>query len=108
MNHLETAEAAICRLSRGERAGMLAHLIEDLADAWPGIESSPDVCGGEACIVRTRIPVWLLVQARRLGSREADLLIAWPTLRAEDLTYAWRYARAHPNEIQRDIKANEA
>nr|VFK63541.1 MAG: Uncharacterized conserved protein, DUF433 family [Candidatus Kentron sp. UNK]VFK70860.1 MAG: Uncharacterized conserved protein, DUF433 family [Candidatus Kentron sp. UNK] len=106
-NDLDAIEAALHRLSRGERAAMLTHLIEDLAGTWPGIESSPDVCGGEARIVRTRIPVWLLVQARRLGSSEADLLIAWPTLRAEDLAYAWRYARAHADEIQGDIKANE-
>ena len=59
-------------------------------------------------IRRTRIPVWLLVQARGLGSSEANLLNVWPTLWAEDLAYAWRYARAHPDEIQHDTEANEA
>lgn len=72
------------------------------------LESLRDVCGSEACIVRTRIPVWLLVQARRLGSGEADLLRAYPTLRAEDLANAWAYARAHPGEIDRQIQENEA
>ena len=72
------------------------------------LESRRDVCGGEACLVRTRIPVWLLVQARRLGSSESDLLRAYPTLRAEDLSNAWAYARAHPGEIDRQIQENEA
>ncbi len=44
--------------------------------ASPGIVSTPGVSGGEPCIVRTRIPVWALVQARHLGIIEADLLRA--------------------------------
>jgi uncharacterized protein (DUF433 family) len=65
------------------------------------------VCGGEPCIVRTRIPVWLLVQARRLGTSEADLLRSYPTLRAEDLANAWAYSRAHKEEIGEQILLNE-
>ena len=107
MNDLEAVEATIRQLSRGEQAALMAHLVEELADAYPGIESTPDVCGGEARIVRTRIPVWLLAHARELGSSEAELLNAYPTLRAEDLTHAWHYARAHAEEVQRDIAANE-
>lgn len=33
------------------------------------IESRPGVAGGDPCIVHTRIPVWLLEQARRLAPR---------------------------------------
>lgn len=76
--------------------------------AFPGIESRPEVCGGEPCIVRTRIPVWVLVQARQLGTSEEDLLRAYPALRAEDLSNAWAYARAHSDEIERQIRENEA
>ena len=65
------------------------------------------MCGGEPCIVRTRIPVWVLAQARRLGSSEADLLRSFPTLRAEDLVNAWGYYRAHQEEIDRQIQENE-
>lgn len=32
-----------------------------------GVEATPGVCGGSACIAGTRIPVWLLEQGRRLG-----------------------------------------
>jgi uncharacterized protein (DUF433 family) len=64
--------------------------------------------GGSACIGRTRIAVWLLEEARRLGASEQDLLIAYPFLRAEDIATAWDYAQAHPDEIERDIEENEA
>lgn len=108
MTKLERAERLLSEMNRAEKAQVLQWVVQDLGDSFPGIESRPDVCGGEPCIVRTRIPVWLLVQARRLGSSEADLLRAYPTLRAEDLTNAWAYARAHPVEIERQIRENEA
>lgn len=73
-----------------------------------GIESTPGVCGGEPCIVRTRIPVWVLVHARNLGTSEAELLRCYPTLRAEDLANAWAYYRAHNDEIDQHIHDNEA
>ena len=78
-----------------------------MSDALPDIESTPGVCGGESCIVRTRIPVWILEQARRLGASEADLLRAFPTLRAEDLTNAWAYVRSHGQEIEDEIRDSE-
>jgi uncharacterized protein (DUF433 family) len=34
------------------------------------------------------MPVWVLEQARRLGSSEAALLQSYPTLRAENLANA--------------------
>ena len=71
------------------------------------IESSPDVCGGEPCIAGTRIPVWVLEQARRLGSSEVDLQRAYPALRLEDLRNAWDFANAHSELIERQIRENE-
>ena len=90
-----------------EKAQVLQWLARDIGGAFPGIESTPTVMGGEPCIVRTRIPVWLLVQARKLGSSEADLLKAYPTLRAEDLTNAWAYYSAHRQDIEQQIQENE-
>ena len=107
MTVAEEAEALLSRMSRAEKAQLLRAVIRDLDDAHTGIESTPGVVGGSACIVRTRIPVWLLEQARRLGSSEADLLIAYPSLRAEDLVNAWAYARTHRDEIDREIEENE-
>jgi len=79
-----------------------------MEEALSGIETSPEVCGGEPRVAGTRIPVWLLVQARRLGTNEAEILRAYPSLRAEDLTSAWAYYRDHREEIERQIRDNEA
>lgn len=108
MSPLHEAEDLLSTMTRAEKAQLLQQLVRDLGDAFPGIESSPDVCGGEPCIVRTRIPVWVLAQAKRLGVNEADLLRSCPVLRAEDLANAWTYARSHREEIDRDIAENEA
>ena len=108
MSALEQAEELFNKLTRAEKAQLLQWAVRDIGDAFPGIESRTDVCGGEPCIVRTRIPVWLLEQARRLGTSEADLLMAYPTLRAEDLANAWAYVRSHQEEISRQIEENEA
>src|SRR6478672_7321298 len=108
MNALQEAEEALSRMTRAEKAQVLQWVVQDLGDAFPGIENNPDVSGGESCIVRTRIPVWLLVQARNLGTTEADLLRSYPTLRAEDLTNAWAYYRSHREEIDAQIHENEA
>ena len=74
MSSLKDAESILNSLSRAEKAQVLQWVARDLGDSFPGIEGRPDVSGGEACIVRTRIPVWVLEQARRLGVSEADLL----------------------------------
>jgi uncharacterized protein (DUF433 family) len=100
-------ESFVSQLTSSEKAQLLQIVSQDLG-TFPGIDVRPDVCGGEACIVRTRIPVWLLVHARRLGTSDTELLRAYPTLRAEDLRTAWAYAQAHAAEIDRQIAENEA
>ncbi len=108
MTTLQDAEKLLSGLTRAEKAQVLQWVARDLGEAYPGIESTPGVSGGEPCIVRTRIPVWVLVRARELGTSESDLLRAYPTLHAEDLANAWAYARAHKEEIEREIRENEA
>jgi uncharacterized protein (DUF433 family) len=108
MTKLEEAERLLAELTRAEKVRVLQWVVQDLGDAVPGIESDPEVCGGDACIVRTRVPVWLLEQARRLGTSEAELLRSYPTLRAEDLANAWSYVRGHRAEIDGQITENEA
>jgi len=104
---MKDVERLLRELSRGEKAQLLQWVAKDLGDAHPGIESTPSVCGGSATIVRTRIPVWLLEQARRLGMLEAELLRSYPILRAEDLANAWAYVRGHRDEIEREIVEHE-
>jgi uncharacterized protein (DUF433 family) len=108
MGALEDAERLLAAMTRAEKAQLLQAVVRDLGDAFPGIESTPGVSGGEPCIVRTRIPVWVLEQARRLRVSDGDLLRCYPTLRAEDLVNAWAYARSHRAEIDRQIEDNEA
>lgn len=107
MDALHETEKLLSKLTRAEKAQVLQWVARDLGGVFPGIESRPDVSGGEACLVRTRIPVWLLVRARQLGTSEADLLHAYPDLAAEDLANAWAYYRAFRQEIDEQIVANE-
>src|SRR5262249_37503855 len=107
MSAVQEVEKLLSKMSRAEKAQLLHLVVRDLGDALPGIESSPEVCGGEPRIVRTRIPVWVLEQARWLGTTEADLLRIYPTLRAEDLVNAWAYVRSNKDEIDRQIQENE-
>ena len=107
MTVLQTAEQLLSRMTRAEKAQLLQWVARDLGDAIPGIESTPGVCGGVACIVRTRIPVWTLVGLKNLGASEATILQSYPTLRAEDLTNAWAYYRSRQYEIDQQIYENE-
>lgn len=107
MSILQEVEKLLADLTRAEKVQLLQWVVQDLGDAFPGIASTAGVCGGEPCIVRTRIPVWVLEQARRLGTSEAELLQCYPTLRAEDLANAWAYVRSHREEIEQQIQENE-
>jgi len=71
------------------------------------ISKRPNYCGGDACIRETRIPVWVLVNYRRLGSTDTEILDAYPSLTPADLDAAWQYASANAEEIDRDIRENE-
>lgn len=108
MDALHETEKLLAQLTPAEKAQVLQWVARDLGGAFPGIESDPDVSGGEPRLVRTRIPVWLLVRARQLGTSEADILHAYPALGAEDLTNAWAYYRVFRDEIDQQIAANEA
>ena len=100
--------AELAALSKAEKAEVVERLAQEIADTWPGIEKTQGVCGGSACIVRTRISVWVLEGFRRLGWNEAKILANYPTLRAADLVHAWAYADVHRQEIDEEIKQNEA
>ena len=108
MSAIQETEKLLSGLSRSEKTQVLQLVVRDLGEAFPGIETSPEVCGGEPRIVRTRIPVWVLEQARRLGTSEAELLRSYPTLRADDLVNAWAYVHSHRAEIEQEIRENEA
>lgn len=72
------------------------------------IQQTPGVCGGRACVRNTRITVWGLVNSRKLGVPDDQILSNIVGLIPEDLQAAWDYYRDHPAEIEADIRDNEA
>jgi len=88
MSTLTEVREALPRLSEAERYDLL----RDLAAAVPNIVKTPKVCGGEACFVRTRIPVWTLVRARQLGVSESR------AERRESGARACKFGKAHDSQ----------
>jgi uncharacterized protein (DUF433 family) len=48
------------------------------------IQKTPGVCGGNACVRDTRLPVWTLQRLRDLGRTDEQLLADYPTLLLAD------------------------
>jgi uncharacterized protein (DUF433 family) len=72
------------------------------------ITKTPGKCGGRACIRDTRIPVWSVVVARRLGTSEQDLLGYFVTpLHTGDVEAALTYFQQNSEEIEKDIRDND-
>ena len=104
---LQNLETQLLALSQDEKTRAIQILAQSLGNPWRGIQKTLGVCGGDACIGLTRIPVWVLVNARNIGISEEQLLRDYPTLLASDLTNAWFYASMYPEEITLAIRENE-
>lgn len=61
------------------------------------------MCGGEPCIRSTRHTIAGLVQWRRLGLTDAEILQHHPDLTQADLDAAWAYYQQHSHEIDHAI-----
>jgi uncharacterized protein (DUF433 family) len=94
-------------LSPREKAEAIELLATSLNHNWRGITKRDGVCGGSACVSGTRIPVWVLVNARNIGISELELLADYPTLTATDLANAWVYGEVYAQEIAAEIQANQ-
>jgi uncharacterized protein (DUF433 family) len=101
-------QTQLLALPISEKTEILQVLIQNLTNSWTGIIKKPGVVGGDACIAGTRIPVWDLVEYRRMGASDLKILEAYPQLTAKDLYHAWVYADAFPAEMNAAIEANEA
>lgn len=93
-------------MSVADKALLLQWVVSDLTNIFPGIEKTPGVCGGDACIAGTRIPVWSLVNSRNLGMTEEDILRNFPSLTSHDLANAWTYYEGNKAEIDLQIFEN--
>lgn len=101
-------EVQLLSLSPNDKLQALQLLSRSLSQNWRGVSKTPGICGGEACIEGTRIPVWVLVSYRQLGVKDADQLYNYPTLTASDLVNAWTYAVANREEIEAAIQSNDS
>jgi len=72
------------------------------------VTHTPDVCGGRACIANTRMPVWTLHAFWNAGTADEALLASYPWLCASQLDQAREYIRSHWDEIERDLRDQEA
>ena len=77
------------------------------ASIFPGIEKTRGVCGGRACIVRTRIPVWSIIKWQTMGMSETKLLKNFPTLVKSDILAANLYYSLYQTDIDNDIAEND-
>ncbi len=71
------------------------------------IISKPRVCGGDAIVCGTRIPVWLIAKWRWAACTEENLIETYPALSSEGIRAAMVYAEAHREEVERQIVENE-
>jgi uncharacterized protein (DUF433 family) len=104
---VQEIEAQLAHLDEDEKLRIFQHLALELAHDWPAIEKTPGVQGGDACILRTRIPVWTLEAYRRLGWDDDQLLANFPALRRSDLFYARLYVDGNKREIEQAIREQE-
>ena len=66
------------------------------------IQHTPGVVGGDAHVRDTRIAVSTLVQLKKLGRTETQLLADFPGLMPNDLDAVWSYYRTHRRDRGRD------
>ncbi len=104
---MKELEKKLLTLTPDEKIQVIQLLVQSLSNTWQGIEKTPGVCGGDARIAKTRIPIWSLVNYRILGASDVRILQEFPHLSAADLANAWAYAEAHPEEIEAAIARNE-
>lgn len=106
MTALEEAKAFLPKMSNSEIAQLVQIASQKIAVDFPGVEKTTNVCGGSACIIRTRIPIWSIVEYLLMGIEKEKLLLNFPSLRAQDLANAWAYYDANKAEIDKEIREN--
>ena len=63
------------------------------------IQKNPGVCGGNAQIRNTRIPVWTIISFYKQGAPDDYLLRNYPGLTPQDLKLAVAYYEQNQEEI---------
>ncbi len=107
MSTLQKVEALLPKMTKEEKAQLLQLMVSELSGIFPGIEKTSGVCGGDARITRTRIPVWSLINSKKTGLTDEELLVQFPSLTPADLKNAWNYYMGNKEEIENQILENE-
>ena len=100
-------ERQLLALSPTDQLEAMRVLLHAVSGATRGITRTPGVMGGDACIAKTRIPVWLLVSYRQQGMSDGQILEGYPDLTATDLVAVWAYAKVHADEIAAALEAQD-
>jgi uncharacterized protein (DUF433 family) len=81
-------------------------MISRTEKSW--IQKTPSICGGDACIRDTCIPVWSIIRPHQLGASALDMRTYFVTpLSADDILAALKYYGEHTEEIDSEIHLNE-
>lgn len=104
MSKLELVSTLIEDLTPEERGQILGQIVALMNVSELGIRHTPGICGGRARIRDTRIPVWTIIEAKKSGASDLEILQDFPGLTAEDLTNAVRYYEGHKVEIEQDLQ----
>lgn len=94
-------------LTPHEQLEAIQVLLQTIPGSSRGITKTPGVMGGDACIAKTRIPVWLLVSYRQQGMSDGQILAGYPDLKASDLVTVWAYAEVHSEEVKAALQAQD-
>lgn len=74
----------------------------------PLLEKTHGVVGGEARIAGTRLPVWAIIQLRKLGASDGEIEIAFERrITPKELKACWDYYIKNMCEIDKAIRENE-
>jgi uncharacterized protein (DUF433 family) len=91
----DTDSTAVVKLDDLDRRSMSA------------IQQTPGVCGGNARIRNTRIPVWTIISFTKQGAADDEILRNYPWLTPDDLKAASSYYEQHQDEIDQVILAQD-
>jgi len=71
------------------------------------IQKTPGISGGDACVRNTRHSVAGIVQWRKLGLTDSEIIRHHPDLTQQDLDATWEYYERHAEEIEQAIRDDE-
>jgi uncharacterized protein (DUF433 family) len=74
---------------------------------FQGITKTPGVCGADACIAGTRIPVWIIADYNKAGKSLAAIRRNYPHLSIKQIHRAVLYYKNNRREIEKQIRENQ-